>query len=977
MSNGGDQFQLMDGPDEHQGIHTRDQLLRLIASGQVPPWARILDLQSLQTCTATDLGQPLSVGGFDTQLEQSGTPAPPPPNAESPPLPDVPIKPINTAPSAPQLPVHAKPNSGADEYVNESASASASHSSHNDDSYSTYQSTLTHVVTADPQPGAQWDDYHFEQKIGQGGMGAVYKAKKISTQEAVAIKLLPQELGLDDSLVKRFHREAETLAMIDSPYVSRVIENGQHGNRHFFVMEYVEGTTLSHVIRECSTIPPTKAVAIISQCCQGLWAAGKHGIVHRDIKPGNIMIAKDGTARLMDFGLVLLTRDDHDLTKLTQTGLVIGTVRYLSPEQARGEHCDHRSDIYSIGIVLFEMLTGQLPYQASDVPGMLQHHLKTPAPRPSFVKADIPPHMDRAVLRCLNKDPNGRYQSAMDMVRELENPETLRTGQHSRAQSSTSQAPSSHTNRGLLTILLVVLLLAGTGGVGGWYYLQQQPHPSQPETSNHPASDTIQKENITEPSPKPDTQAMPSALDINELLRNYHIAEDEKNWPAMWEHGHSILKQFPRRAQDARIRLPLTITGEIGTKVYHDEELIGEVPLTVHYKPEDTGRIMALRSQHVPQLQALDKLLRRDHTWAIPHDPAPDIRHADMLPGRPAGMLNTIGTSQAGLTTDQDIYFIISKSNTPHQLKLPQAQGAQLGPAISHGQHLYILYRNQLTVLRLQDYYIRWRFAPPEGSSFMHGFSIGEHELVPGGKKIHLLTDQAQVISIAEDHRGLTGLQATQLPNQASGGPNHIATATGAATLLVPHRSDALLLDSATGTQQHAMQTLDTCDGFSTLQHAAVSYYQEHIPLFLLADQDNQLVAIHAASDVDPSQRRHGRWPLPAAPTRQPVVDANGTTAYVAVDGGDILAIDIRNPGGQLWHYTHDSAAQVSGWHFGPDQIIVAYFDGIINAINKTNGIRMHQLTTMCQLNPGIAVWDQDVVVTTTDGVVLRCTLPH
>ena len=977
MSNDSDQFQLMDGPEEHPGIHSREQLLQLIASGQVPPWARILDLQNLQSCSAADLGQPLSVATAGTSSDYQQSPSKD--TSEQSPQTQVPHAQTAQMPSQPQLHVRADATSASDSTPDDDCLSSVS-----DEAHAAYQNSTTNTVIADPKPGTQWGDYRFEQKIGQGGMGTVYKAVKVSTQEAVAIKVLPQELGLDESLVKRFHREAEALAMIDSPYVSRVIENGQQGNRHFFVMEYVEGTTLSQVIRESSTIPPNKAATIISQCCKGLWAAAKHGIVHRDIKPSNIIIASDGTTRLLDFGLVLLTRDESDLTKLTQTGLVIGTVRYLSPEQARGENCDHRSDIYAIGIVLFEMLTGQLPYPADDVPSMLQHHLHTHAPRPSSIRPEIPSRMDRTVLRCLNKDPNGRYHSSMDLVRELENPETIRsdrrTSNRGQVSNDLAQSPSKQSYRGLLTALFFVLIVVGAGGVGGWYYLQQQ-HVEPQTTPTSPlvavTTEPLPEEKIVAESHKQTAASNHSvAFDINTLLRNYHIAQDNKDWQEMWRHGRAIIKRFPRRAQDARIEIPLMISGAQGTRIYRDFEYIGDVPLTIHCKPQETGLISAIRPQAIPQLRQLDSLLVQNHIWDIPAIAASDIHSVDMLPGPTSGSLSLIKHNEGGVGTGNGFYFFIDGPGVYSSLALPQIKGSQLGHTLRHGQHLYILHRNQLTVVGHRDQRIHWRLAPPAGSHFIHGLFIGEHELVPGSKKIHLLTDRQQAVSVVQDRRGLTPLKATNLGNYASAAPSHIVTATGAATLLIPSATQALLFDSATGTQQHVMQALSPFDPFTQLQITATPYYHGADPLFLLADQGKQLVAIHAAGDVDPLQRQWAHWPLPAAPALPAVVDAYGTTAYVALDGGDIIAIDIRQPGGTLWRYNNYGASQVSGWSIGNTSIYCAYFDGSIHLINKKSGKLQHLFETKCQLNAGIAVFDRELMVTTKDGVLLSCLLP-
>ncbi len=241
--------------------------------------------------------------------------------------------------------------------------------------------------------------------IGVGGMGAVYKARQIGLDRMVALKILPEEFGHDPKFALRFTREARALAKLNHPHIVSVYEFGHVGDTHYFLMEYVDGTTLRAMVQG-RLLRPEQALAIVPDLCDALQYAHDQGVVHRDIKPENILLSKDGNVKIADFGLSRLLGSESLQEALTATHQVMGTPRYMAPEQLEGTHLvDHRADIYSLGVVFYEMLTGELPIGRFSAPS-------------EKVKIDV--RLDDVVLRALEKEPQRRYQRASQVKSDVE-----------------------------------------------------------------------------------------------------------------------------------------------------------------------------------------------------------------------------------------------------------------------------------------------------------------------------------------------------------------------------------------------------------------------------------------------------------------------------------------------------------------------------------------------------------------------------
>ena len=258
--------------------------------------------------------------------------------------------------------------------------------------------------------------YELLEKIGQGGMGTVYKAKCHLLNRFVAVKILKAELNDDEDFVARFRREATSIARLSHPNIVNVHDASEEEHINFIVMEYIDGKTLKKVIKENGRLSSVETVNIAFQVAKALECAHKNNIIHRDIKPDNIMIMEDNMVKVMDFGIAKV----DDSRTATNSNNIMGTVRYFSPEQAKGNIADRRTDIYSLGVVMYEMITGQVPYNAESSISIAMMHIQEPVIPPKDIIKDIPDNLNGVIMKCMEKEPIKRYQTAREMADVLE-----------------------------------------------------------------------------------------------------------------------------------------------------------------------------------------------------------------------------------------------------------------------------------------------------------------------------------------------------------------------------------------------------------------------------------------------------------------------------------------------------------------------------------------------------------------------------
>jgi beta-lactam-binding protein with PASTA domain/predicted Ser/Thr protein kinase len=333
--------------------------------------------------------------------------------------------------------------------------------------------------------------YEIVGPIAEGGMSTVYRARRRPDGLLVALKILRPPFATDREFIERFSREARAAETLRHPNIVEVYESGRDGDVDFIAMEYVEGPDLKGYLRRVGRLEPDDAERIARSVCQALDYAHREGIVHRDVKPQNILIAPDGTVKVADFGIARALAS----VTITQPGTVMGTVQYFSPEQARGAPVGRASDIYALGAVLYEMLTGRLPFDGDSPIAIALKHLHEPPPRPRAVQPDVPVRLEGIVLKALAKRPEDRYRSARDMETDLagdtefwkdvivEDPEATRRF------GLPDAAPAGRRRVDPIWVALAVLAVLAVGVYAGWQEVNDYltvPEVEMPELIGRP-----------------------------------------------------------------------------------------------------------------------------------------------------------------------------------------------------------------------------------------------------------------------------------------------------------------------------------------------------------------------------------------------------------------------------------------------------------------------------------------------------------
>ena len=319
--------------------------------------------------------------------------------------------------------------------------------------------------------------YEIEELVGTGGMSSVYRARDSVLERRVALKILHEHFSADPEYVERFRREARAIARLNHPNIVTVIDRGEFGKRQFIVFEHIPGENLKEVVEREGQLPVAQALALTHQIARGLAFAHQHGVVHRDVKPQNVLLDESGTAKVTDFGIA---RSLDPGEELTQTGTLLGTSDYIAPEQASGEPIDARSDQYSLGVLLYELLTGEVPYPADSFMAVAMRHLRDPVPSVRERRRDVPDRVDKIVARAMAKRPADRFPSTEAMMGAIEGAladtgegagRNEATGVHSRVErpspsrSAARPGPRRRQRRRPFAPLLLALLVVGAGAI--------------------------------------------------------------------------------------------------------------------------------------------------------------------------------------------------------------------------------------------------------------------------------------------------------------------------------------------------------------------------------------------------------------------------------------------------------------------------------------------------------------------------------
>jgi pentatricopeptide repeat protein len=321
--------------------------------------------------------------------------------------------------------------------------------------------------------------YEIIEELGAGGMGRVYRAHDTKLNEEVALKLIRPEIGLDKRTIERFQNEIKLTRKITHKNVCRMYDFHEEGKTLYLTMEYVRGEDLKSFIKRSKVLSTGTALSITQQVAEGLGEAHKLGVIHRDLKPGNIMIDKEGQAKIMDFGIARAIREKG----ITMAGALVGTPEYMSPEQVEGKEADPRSDIYALGVILFEMVTGQVPFEGKTAFSIAAKHKTEPPPIPKKLAPQIPEGLSKLILRCLEKDKAKRYQTAEELISDLSLVEdALPTAERvvPKRKTATHREITVKFELRRFVIPVAAVLILGVGGFLLWRNVINRPLPPLP-----------------------------------------------------------------------------------------------------------------------------------------------------------------------------------------------------------------------------------------------------------------------------------------------------------------------------------------------------------------------------------------------------------------------------------------------------------------------------------------------------------------
>jgi serine/threonine-protein kinase len=317
------------------------------------------------------------------------------------------------------------------------------------------------------------DRYELEELVGSGGMSSVYRAHDRLLERSVALKILHEQYNRDDDYVERFRHEARSVARLAHPNIVTVIDRGEQDGRQFIVFEYVDGENLKQLLDREGPLSPREVIELGLQVARGLSFAHDQGLVHRDVKPQNVLLDGDGRAKVTDFGIAR----SLDVEGITITGTIMGSSNYIAPEQARGQPVDEQTDVYSLGCVLFELLTGEVPFDGDNFVTVAMRHVNDPVPSVSELRLDVPQRLDWAIQRAMAKDHEERFGSMAEFAAELEACRAELDGREGatvivppvapRAPRRSRQKPARRRRRGSLSIWPLVLLGVGIAALAG------------------------------------------------------------------------------------------------------------------------------------------------------------------------------------------------------------------------------------------------------------------------------------------------------------------------------------------------------------------------------------------------------------------------------------------------------------------------------------------------------------------------------
>ena len=421
--------------------------------------------------------------------------------------------------------------------------------------------------------------YELEELVGSGGMSSVYRAHDRLLERTVALKILHEQFTRDDDYVERFRREARAVAQLTHPNIVTVIDRGEQDGCQFIVFEYVDGMNLKELMAQEGALSPREAIELGLQIARGLAFAHDQGLVHRDVKPQNVLLDGDGRAKVTDFGIAHAV----DVDGMTITGTIMGTSNYIAPEQARGQPVDEQTDVYSLGCVLYELLAGEVPFDGDNFVAVAMRHVNEPVPSVREVRPDVPLRLDWAIQQAMAKDHGERFDSMADFAAELEACHAELDGDEGATmvvpRAARRPRPRSARRRrlGVLpAVLLGVALAALAGGLLGAFALRDG---GGSKTSGSAGSGAIRLSGLTAYDP----EGSPPGEEHNSEAKNAADGNQTTYWQTEHYNGAQLNKSGVGVILDAhRSVSPKTITVTTDTPGFTAEIQAGDTPSSFH-----------------------------------------------------------------------------------------------------------------------------------------------------------------------------------------------------------------------------------------------------------------------------------------------------------------------------------------------------------------------------------------------------------
>ncbi|MBT9153427.1 MAG: Serine/threonine-protein kinase PrkC [Firmicutes bacterium] len=433
--------------------------------------------------------------------------------------------------------------------------------------------------------------YAVGERLGGGGTAFVYRGRDALLNRTVAIKVLNTQMTVDGDFVAKFRREAQAAASLSNPHIVAIYDVGQDQDTHFIVMEYVEGKTLKELIVDSGTVESKVAIDIAMQIAEALRHAHQHNVIHRDIKPLNILMTRDGQAKVTDFGIARATTS----STLTQSGALMGSVHYLSPEQARGGFTNERSDIYSLGVVMYEMLAGDLPFTGDNVFSIGLKHLQE-SPRPlSELCPTIDPRLEAVVMKCLRKEQDNRYQTAQALFDALsllagngvtQREAAVTPGRDSRRSGVEKQKRKVSWLAVVSSVMAVTMLLTVAGLL---YTFWPRPEVVVPE---------IVGKTLAE-----------ATADLREVGLNYTIKEAESNPDVA---PNVVLRQNPEGGQTVRAGRTVEIVPSRGPELLEVPNVIGMTLLQAEISLTREGFVLGQKTERTHETVPAEHIIEQN-----------------------------------------------------------------------------------------------------------------------------------------------------------------------------------------------------------------------------------------------------------------------------------------------------------------------------------------------------------------------------